>query len=66
MSNAGIFTDCLGTLDSEITFVLLCLGILKLAKAFLAVVASGSFSGVLGFSALSLVLDLGEVELVAK
>ena len=66
MSNAGILTDGLGAVASETTFVLLCLGILKVAKDFLAVVASGSLSGVLGFSVLSLCFALGEVEVAAK
>ena len=63
MSKAGIFIAGLEVVDSEEIFELLCFGILKLARAFLAVVASGSLPGALDLSPLSLTLVLGgEVE----
>ena len=48
---------------SEDIFELLCFGILKLARAFFAVVASGNLPGALDLSPLSNTLVLGgEVE----
>ena len=61
MSKAGIFTATLEVVVSEVTFTVLCFGILKLAKALLEVEASGSLTGALDFSTLSLSFGLGEV-----
>lgn len=63
MSKAGIFTAGLKVVNSEDIFELLCFGILKLARAFFAVVASGSLPGGLDLSPLSHTLVFGgEVE----